>query len=330
MTSNPIMTHSSDYSALKTLAEEFWTWRAEHMPISYDDIPRMERPANWIPDWTAAKVSQRRDELSAFTNELSSIDPSTWPITQQVDYQLTASALARVHWELNITRSHKVNPDFYVHQTLGAIFLLLLNPSSFDRDRCKEIITRLRSIPTIVEVAKQNLKQTAVRPFAVAAIEKLANVRQCLSTVATELNAVFDPAHVNELKPATDEAIVVLESFREWLETELPNMEINTAVGRKSYCYFLKHVALMPCTPEQLFVMSRQEWERSVAFESFERTRNEGVPVFPVFGSQAAQIEREAQLENDIRRFLETKNILTIPARSEERRVGKEYRCRSA
>ena len=311
MTANP--TSDSHYAILQTLSRKFWAWRAGHMPISYDDIPRMERPAGWVPDWSEAAVAQRREDLAAFTKELKAINPSSWPVNQQVDYRLIASALARVRWELDITRSHEVNPDFYVHQTLGAIFLLLLKPAPFDSDRCKEIIIRLQSIPATVEAGKQNLKQSAIQPFAIAAIEKLTNVRRYLATVATELEPLYDPAQTSELGPATDKAIVALESLRNWLETELPNMEVKTAVGRETYCYFLKHVALMPFTPEQLLVMSKQEWERSVAFEFCERTRNEGLPKPPVFENQAAQIEREAELEAGIRRFLETKNILTVP-----------------
>ena len=41
-------------------------------------------------------------------------------------------------------------------------------------------------------------------------------------------------------------------------------MTENTAVGREAYVYFLNHVALMPFTPEQLLVMGKHEWERSV------------------------------------------------------------------
>jgi uncharacterized protein (DUF885 family) len=313
MTANPTVSDSSDYTTLQTLSKKFWTWRAEHMPISYDDIPRMERPAGWVPDWSTTAIAKRRDDLARFRQEVNAINCTGWPVSQQVDYRLLASAVARVHWELEITRSHELNPDFYVHQTLGAIFLLLLNPGPFGPDRSKEIITRLRSVPKTTEAAKQNLKQNAIRPFAIAAIDKLTNVGQCLSTVTTELEPFFDPAQVTELKLATDEAIVALESFCTWLEAELPNLALNTAVGRDSYCYFLKHVALMPFTPEQLLAMSKQEWERSVAFELFERTRNKGVPVPPVFANQAAQIEREAELENDIRKFLERKNILTVP-----------------
>ena len=309
---NPTVAPSNNYVALQTLSQKFWTWRAEHMPISYDDIPRMERPTGWFPDWSAAAIAKRREALSGFEYEVKAIDPSAWPVDQQVDYQLVASALARVRWELDITRSHEVNPDFYVHQTLGAIFLLLLKPPPFDSLRCKEIITRLRNIPETIEPGKQNLHD-AVRPFAIAAIEKLADVRKCLSAVATELEPFFDPGQTSELKLVTDEAILALESFRKWLEAELPKMYIKTAVGRDNYCYFLKHVALMPFSPEQLLVMSKQEWERSVVFEFFERTRNAGLPMPPVFANQAAQIEREAELENDVRRFLDTKNILTVP-----------------
>jgi uncharacterized protein (DUF885 family) len=273
----------------------------------------MERPADWVPDWSERAVARRRDDLAAFANELNAIDPSSWPVDQQVDYRLIASALARVRWELDITRSHEANPDFYVHQTLGAIFLMLLKPAPFEPDRCKEIIIRLRSVPKTTEAGKQNLKQNAIRPFAIAAIEKLINVRQCLSTVATELEAFFDPAQMPELKPATEEAIDALDSFRTWLEAELPNMAVNTAVGRDSYCYFLKQVALMPFTPEQLLVMSKHEWERSLAFELFERIRNEDIAIPPIFVNQTAQIKCEAELEAHIRRFLEAKNILTVP-----------------
>jgi uncharacterized protein (DUF885 family) len=283
------------------------------MPISYDDIPRMERRAGWIPDWSPNAVAKRRAELDAFVAELRGINPSSWSVAEQVDYRLIDSALARVRWELDITRSHEVNPDFYVHQTLGALFLLLLKPSTFDIERCREIVTRLRSIPVTVEVAKQNLNQNAIRPFAVAAIDKLRDVKTCLTTVANELQTVFDPAQFDQLKSATDEAILALESFRDWLEVHLNEMDETTAVGRDAYCYFLKHVALMPFTPEQLLSMSKLEWGRSIAFESFERTRNEGLPQLPVFANQAAQIKREAELEADIRKFLETKNILSVP-----------------
>src|SRR5207237_9951762 len=116
-----------------------------------------------------------------------------------------------------------------------------------------------------------------------------------------------------EFNQAITDAIRALESFHDWLNGELDGMTDETAVGREAYIYFLKHVALMPFTPEQLLVMGAHEWERSVAFESFEQTRNQGLPDLPLFPDQAAQIAQEVIEEGRAREFLEAKNILTVP-----------------
>lgn len=310
----PTASRSSDYLLLQSLAGNFWMWRAENLPISYDDIPRMERPAGWIPDWSSNAISARRQKLVEFESQLRDIEPSSWSIAQQVDYRLIKSALARVRWELDITRSHEVNPDFYVHQTLGAIFLLLLRPAPFDGQRCSEIIARLQSIPATVEDAKRNLEQSAIRPFAIAAIQKLRNVNDYLNKFVVELTPHFDQTKTSELEQSKNHAVQALESFRDWLESRLPEMSEETAIGREAYCFFLKNVALMPPSPEQLLDSAKQEWERSISFETFEVVKNARAPQLPVFESQAAQIKREAELENDVRTFLEKHDILSVPS----------------
>lgn len=283
------------------------------MPISYDDIPRLDRPKGWVPDWSPSRVNSRRHELAQLENEWKAIDPTLWSIPQQVDYRLIGSALRRVWWELDITRSHELNPDFYVHQTLGAIFLLLLSPLPFDHDRCFEIITRLKSIPTTVADAQKNLEQSAVKQFALAAIDKLKNVREYLGKIATELTPHFDPALTSEFQASTNEAIHALETLRDWLQSKLEGMSEQTAVGEAGYRYFLENVALIPLTPEQMLAGAKQEWERSVSFDVFETLRNKGVPQLPVFPDQTSQIKREAEMELEIRKFLEDKDVLTVP-----------------
>src|SRR6266536_2371981 len=304
---------SSDYEQLQELATSFWQWRAEHQPLSTDDIPRIERPLGWIPDWSPSTIAARREQLGTFKEEWDNIDPSNWSIAQQVDYRLIGSALARVRWEMDITRSHEINPDFYVTQTLGSIYLILLKPPPFDNARVAEIRRRLERIPQTVADAKNNLKPHAVKPFALAAIEKLKNVRDCLRKVVTELKRFIDRESAAALDEITEEAINSLESFRDWLETHLLTMAGETAVGRDAYVFFLRQVALMPFTPEQLLLMSTQEWERSVAFETFEQVRNAGLTELSIFPDQATQIQREEQWEKEIRRFLEANNILTVP-----------------
>lgn len=301
------------YADLQQLAEEFWEWRARNQPVSSDDIPRIERPTDWFPDWSRDAIERRRRELSSFEDRWGQIDEKSWPIAQQVDYRLIGSALARVHWELNVTCAQERNPGFYVDQTLGWLFLSLLRPAPFDEARSQEIIKVLQSFSQTVVDAKQNLEDQAIRPFAQAALEKLIDIRERLTKVATELSPMLSGVDAAELNQAAEGAIAALESLHDWLNSRLSQMSKETAVGRDGYEYFLRHVALMPFTPEQLLVMGQHEWERSVAFETFEQVRNEGLPELPLFPDQATQMEREAIEEEKVRKFLDEKNILTVP-----------------
>src|ERR1043166_3106079 len=310
----PIHMTTTTCDQLQQLAADFWIWRAANQPISYDDIPRMERPDGWIPVWSRDAIERRRTELTEFAQRQEAIDAHAWPIAQQVDHRLIGSAIARVHWELNITRGQECNPVFSVDQTLGFLFLSLLKPPPFTADRSHAIVRYVKSFPATVANAKEKPAANAIRPFALAALEKLVAVKSRLTKVGTELGSLLSGVSPAEFNQSVSDAIDALESFHDWLNAQLQRMSDETAVGRDAYVYFLRNVALMPFAPEQLLVMGAHEWERSVAFESFEQTRNQGLPELPLFPDQAAQMAREVIEEERSREFLEANNILTVPA----------------
>src|SRR5277367_819036 len=114
------------------LSQSFWTWRAVEQPFTDDDIPRLDRPANLKIEWTQATIAARRKEIIDFEDRWKALAPATSaPVAEQVDYRLLGSAIARVDWELNINREWQRNPFFYVDQTLGSVFILLLQPPPF-------------------------------------------------------------------------------------------------------------------------------------------------------------------------------------------------------
>lgn len=285
---------------LDSLARDFWEWRRVNQPLTGDDIPRIERPKDWVPDWSPESVSARVEALTELEVRYLRLDPSSWPVARQVDYRLIGSALARARWELDVLRDWKRNPLFYHQQTLGSLFEVLLRPSPVDEERRSQLRLRIRQIPKTVEAAKKNLDE-AVAPFARLTIASLDGVRGRLSAVSKELSLDIE------------EAAVALESYRAWLQERVSGMPEATAVGRDTYQYFLHHVALLPYTPEELVLLARQEWERSVAFEGFESLRNRELPELSYFPTQKAQIDAEARDEEAIRRLLEEKDILTVP-----------------
>src|SRR5207237_3268376 len=222
---------TNTYDQLQQLAQDFWTWRAANQPVSSDDIPRIERPVDWVHDWSRDAIARRRSEQSEFAARHEAIDERSWPLPQQVDYRLIASAIARVHWELNVTCGQERNPGFYVDQTLGLLFLSLLKPPPFTEARSRAIIRYLQSFSGTVADAKENLAGKAIRPFALAALEKLVAVRSRLTKVGTELGPFLSGVNPKEFNQSVTDAINALESFHEWLNAELDGMTEETAVG---------------------------------------------------------------------------------------------------
>ena len=49
--------------SLDQLASDFWTWRAQYRPFTFDDVPRMEHAAG-TRDWSAAAIAQQRADLA--------------------------------------------------------------------------------------------------------------------------------------------------------------------------------------------------------------------------------------------------------------------------
>lgn len=303
----------NDVDGLARVADEFWAWRACYQPVSSDDLPRIERPPGWDPDWSLSSVQKQREDLAVFEERLKRIDSSGWPISKLVDYRLVASAFARVRWELDVLRSWERNPRFYVYQTLGALFEELLLNKPFDRARSAKVIRILERTPRLLEQGKINLAGGAQKPVTLAMLELLRDIRPQVSQVARALKPRLESESAERLDAAAETAISVLESFRAWLEERAPHLTADSAIGREGYCFFLKNVGLMPLTPEQLLTMGRQEWERSMVFEAIAQERAKGVPEPPLFRDQATQIAKEQEDEEGIRQFLEEKNLLSVP-----------------
>jgi uncharacterized protein (DUF885 family) len=299
--------------ALDNLARDFWTWRASEMPVSGDDIPRLERPAGWVPDWSPATVESYRKQVGEFDRRWNALDVAKWSVPMQVDYRLMGSAIARAKWELEISRGWRRNSNFYVDQTLGAYFHLLLQPPPFSDERGANIIATLRAMPKILESARQNLTEP-VRPFAEVSFGQLTDIRAHLLTSVRELKPLLNAKSQQEIDVAVESAVQALESYREWLHAKLPSMTTQTALGRAGYVFFLENVALLPYTPEQLLEIGHNEWARSVSFQTYEEHRNLASGEMKIASSIDEEIARERRDEEAIRQYLKDKRLLSVPA----------------
>ncbi len=295
---------------LEKLGDDFWKWRAQNAPFTGDDVNRMERPGGQR-DWSRASIDRRRNELAGFESRWNAIDGKSGAIAQQVDYRLIGSALARVRWELDRNPRWKRDPNFYLDQTLTALAEALTVPAPYNQTQSREILTRIENIPDILKQGEANLDKPPA-PFASVAIQSLDGVRAHLRKT-TEALAPNTSLKGDELRATADRAGEALEHFRAHLQQILPSLPQQTALGREAYIFFLKNVALYPYSPEEILAMGRQEWNRAVAFETYEKNRNKDIPPLKMAANIDTEIKDATARELEIRKFLGDRGILTVP-----------------
>ncbi|MBV9009404.1 MAG: DUF885 family protein [Verrucomicrobia bacterium] len=295
---------------LQQLAADFWKWRAEYAPFTGDDVNRMERPGG-TRNWSRASMDARDRQLRAFEDRYAKIEFQGWTIPQQVDYRLIGSALSRVKYELDFNPRWKRDPNFYIEQTLTALAEALTVPGPYDQAQSREILTRIENIPSILQEGSENLKNPPA-PFAEVAVQSLDGIRERLGRMAVALRPLTT-LEQQTLTAAVDRAADALAKFQQQLKQRLPSLPKQTALGRDAYVWFLRNVALMPFAPEELLAMGRQEWNRAVAFETYEKNRNKDLAPLKMVDNLDKWIAENAANEEQIRKFLVNRGILSVP-----------------
>jgi hypothetical protein len=303
----------SGNAELQALGKEFFEWRTRTQPCSGDDIPRVERPDGWTPNYSASALKDIHAAYEDFNKRLRNLSQSGWTRRDSVDYLLLRSAIARVNWDFNVLKHPYRNPDFYCQQALGSVYELLVVGSPMTDRRMENIVQRMESIPAMIQSAEENLKEP-VLPFALIALDGLKDIRSKLNQSSRALKKVTGKKYFSKLDSAVSHASSALENYVSWLESRKPSMSARSSVGRDAYEYFLKTIALIPYSTDELLLQGRLEWNRSVSVESYETLRNAHWPQDSVFKTIEDQIEQERYDEEAIRRFLEEKNIMTVPA----------------
>jgi hypothetical protein len=295
---------------VQALGAEIWAWRRLQAPRSRDDIPRMERPADWLPQFSAAAVAAARETRAGFADRLAALDLTDADVPTRVDAALLGSVLARVHWELDVLASWQRDPSFWVDQTLGIVFDVLMQPPPFDGERVTALRTRLAGIPALVDTARTELTGHAARELAAVAVSMLEDPGARLTAAIAALPEPLPAALVEEAA----EAGAALDGFTRWLVDEGPAMAPFEPVGRAAFTSFLREVALAPEPLDWMVASGRTEFARAVTMEAVAAAAAAGVPVPPLPASVADHVADEIRAEAEVRAWYAERGLLRIPA----------------
>lgn len=299
--------------AVGDLATEIWAWRAQQQPALGDDIPRLPRPPGWLPDFSAEAVAaarRRRDELAA---RWRALDVDGLDVATQVDHRLLGSVLCRVTWELDVLQSWRRDPLFHVHQALGPYFDRLLPLPPFDDARAASIVAAVANVPRAVAQAVASLDRPS-GPLTTAAREVLSDAATRIHESAGALAEHFPETHRRVLADAVAPAAAALDHLGAHLSSVDASSDV-VGVGEPAFVWFLRNVAVMAETPDELVRRARQEWERAVVWEAVAKHRAGAAPLPALPSSAAEQVAREAAAVDEVGAFYESGGLLSQPDR---------------
>ncbi|MEL4320316.1 DUF885 family protein [Leifsonia sp. YIM 134122] len=298
---------------LDRLGSEFWGWKAANGFHTSDDVPRMARPAGWVASFDAASVAERIVQLHVFVDRHAAIDVSAEPVSVQVDHRLLGSALARVHWELDVLRNWQRDAVFLFGQIVGPWFDLLLQPLPFHAERRADLVTVLTAVPDAVDGAIANLAEHGVASLAHVAIGMLDDIGDRIEASVTAVAEQVDDETTVALMAALPAARDALEHYRAWLERNADGLGPDATVGREAFVWYLRHVALIASEPEELVRAAEQDYRRAVAAEAAARASFTGEPDPLVAASVGEEVAAQIDAEREVRAFYENHDLLSQP-----------------
>jgi hypothetical protein len=295
----------------------------------------MDRPAGWRPAWSGADVAAHRRALAVFATEHAALvvagmggspdaggTPGGGPTlgaggvdrADEVDLRLIGSAMARARFELDGMASWRRDPWFYLDQTIGTVYDLLLPPPPIGDRRCAELVVRLESFATTLAAGRENCAGELALELAEIANEVAPRAGRDLIASLGELRPLVGGQWAGRLERAGRGAAAELDAYANWLGVALRGARPLGGDGEALFAAYVYEVALLPFTPAELRAAGRQEWDRAMAFELLEGHRVPGAtwPALPKNATE--QADAEALAEGEVRNFYESHDLLSQPA----------------
>ncbi|HEV7433225.1 MAG TPA: hypothetical protein VGN77_09280 [Steroidobacteraceae bacterium] len=297
---------TNDYAGLLAL---FQDWRA------------FERPSlrAGAPDYTAPALARKATELAAYQARCAAIDPTHWPIAQQVDYQLVRAEMNGLDFDLRVLKPWARDPAFYhslrteqsdtpSHEGPNPYGLIELWSYAFPLSHADEqrLARELAIVPPLLAQAQGNLTGNAHDLW----ITGTGTMRLQLEELKTLAGKTKDSGA--ELRHAIMAASQATADFVTWLQAQAPSRNGPSGVGKENYTWSQQHVHLVPFTWDEEVRLLQRELARAHASLAFEEQRNRALPQLTAAATAAQYHARAEAAISKYMAFLKDQDLLTI------------------
>jgi uncharacterized protein (DUF885 family) len=306
---------SSSPERFRTLAADYYRWRAEQYPVASSD-QGLHTWDDRLTDFSARAIAGRRDRVKRLLADVRAMQTDAWKKDDRVDWILFRAQLEAAEFEDRVLRFSERNPLIYVDECSNAIFSLLKKDYDAPRTRARAAVARLSKMPALIDQARKNLTEP-VALYARLASESAKAMDSLfgdsLMTLATGLSAV----ERGDLASARDTALDALRTFALRLDAAIPTMAAFRPMGEEAYNEYLKHAYLLPLDARQLAMLGEAELARYRGLESLLADPSMADPnparAASVPKDQASFLSAYEGRQAEMIAFLKEKKLVTFP-----------------
>ncbi len=287
----------------------------------FEEWREFERPefVDGVPDYSEAAMRAQHADLASWQERLRALDPSDWPVTEQVDWHLVRAEMNGLDFDHRVRRPWVRDPAFYAsiyaaesdvpaHEgpTIHGFIDLWTYDYPLSDDDAAELARRIAAIPRLLDQARANLTGNA-RDLWLAGYRSFDGQVADLDALARRVAGTS--ADLDDAIAAAGEASA---DFRQWLEDQAPSRTGPSGVGRDNYTWYMRNVHLVPYSWEEQVTLLRRELARSHASLRLEENRNRDLPELERIASAEEYDRRLNESVDEYMRFLRDERIHTI------------------
>ncbi len=271
------------------------------------------------PDYTAESFARRHRELGTYQDRLAAIQPGSWPVDQQVDYELLRAEMNGMDFYIRVLQPWARDPAYYAtvmtaqsdtpahegpthHRVIELwTYSFPLSPESETR-----LAAELSIILPLLRQARLNLTGNA-RDLWVTGINSARGQVEALEGLAQRT-----AAGGKELQRTLRAAREATAQFVVWLEQQAPSKTGPSGIGKEAYTWCLRHVHLVPMTWEDEVELLKRELARAHAALKLEEERNRNLPQLPAISSPEEYERRANQAVTRYIAFLRDRDLFPM------------------
>jgi uncharacterized protein (DUF885 family) len=250
--------------AYKRVAENYFNYLAERFPVmcasdEFDFFPRAENACKHydkLDKIEAVMIEEAIDQLKEFQKDFAQKNDQAEDLDSHIDRKLLQANAAGILIELDTKRSWQYNPLLYLKIAFIGLEHALIKPAKESKEVQERALARLAGIPDILKNGIHNI-QSVPETYYQASLQMAQDCKLYLNEIGQMLSKRFPDRHHVALQTMKN-AEAALESFIRFLKSISPEPDRQFAVSTLETS--LKDHFLSKHTPEEIFVIAREEW----------------------------------------------------------------------